>query len=281
MFRPKRPPRLTGLSINRMIPNILTLLALCAGMTSIRFGLHGNWEAGVLSILVAAVLDGLDGRIARLLHGTSKFGAELDSLSDFVSFGVAPAMLLYFWTMQQAGGFGWALVLLFSVCCALRLARFNTMIGQPDLPSWAYNFFTGVPAPAAAGVVLLPMMMSFQVGPGVFDRPAVVGAALVGVSFLMVSRIPTFSGKRVRVPHNWVLPTMLLVGLLAAFLVSAPWTTFTVLGLGYLGCIPLSMRSFHRLSKQAADLRSGESVAGPEPDAAAGQPAGEGPESLP
>ncbi|HIJ38767.1 MAG TPA: CDP-diacylglycerol--serine O-phosphatidyltransferase, partial [Rhodospirillaceae bacterium] len=201
MFRRNRPNRINGLSLNKLLPNILTMLALCAGLTSIRFGLHGKWESAVFSILLAGVLDGLDGRIARLLNGTSKFGAELDSLSDFVSFGVAPAMLLYFWTMQAAGGLGWALVLLFSVCCALRLARFNTMLGQPDLPAWAYNFFTGVPAPAAAGLVLIPMMLSFQLGAdSLFASWLLNAVMLVLVSFLMVSKIPTFSGKRSRIP---------------------------------------------------------------------------------
>jgi len=268
MFRrraARRPPRISGLSINRLIPNILTVLALCAGLTSIRFGLHAMWEQAVASIMLAAVLDGLDGRVARLLQGTSKFGAELDSLSDFVCFGVAPSMLLYFWTMQQAGGAGWALVLLFSVCCALRLARFNTMIGQPDLPPYAYNFFTGVPAPAAAGVVLLPMVLTFEVGPGYFDRPTVVALFLLGVSFLMVSKVPTFSGKKVRVPHRWVLPVLLLVGLLAAFLVSEPWLTLSGLGALYLAMIPVSIRSFRRLKKQAAAVAGEET---PPPKAA-------------
>ncbi|MCH7958471.1 MAG: CDP-alcohol phosphatidyltransferase family protein, partial [Proteobacteria bacterium] len=126
-----------------MIPNILTLLALCAGMTAILFGLQDRWEQAVFSLLVAAILDGLDGRVARILKGTSKFGAELDSLSDFICFGVAPAILLYLWTMQDLGRLGWVLVLLFSVCCALRLARFNTNLDEPDLPPWAYNFFSG------------------------------------------------------------------------------------------------------------------------------------------
>jgi CDP-diacylglycerol--serine O-phosphatidyltransferase len=258
MFKPRRPPRLPGLSINKLIPNILTMLALCAGLTAIRFGLHGKWEAGVLSILVAAVFDGLDGRVARMLHGTSQFGAELDSLSDFVSFGVAPSMLLYFWTMQTAGGLGWALVLLFSVCCALRLARFNTMIGQPDLPSYAYNFFTGVPAPAAAGIVLLPMAASFQIEGEFFHNPAVSALFLVGVSFLMVSKIPTFSGKRFRLPHQYFLPLMLVVGLLAAGLVTAPWTTISVVGLLYLFSIPVSVRAYSRLRRQAAELRGSD-----------------------
>lgn len=251
MFRPKRPPRIRGLSINTLIPNILTLLALCAGLTSIRFAVHGMWKEAVVSTVLAAILDGLDGRVARLLQGTSKFGAELDSLSDFVSFGVAPAMVLYFWTMQGAGAFGWALVLLFSVCCALRLARFNTMIGEPDLPPYAYNFFTGVPAPAAAGLVLMPMVFTIQFGDGFFDRPPVVAVFLLGVSFLMVSRIPTFSFKKVRVPHKWVLPMLLVIGVAAGFMVTEPWLTLSVVGTLYLAMIPVSLRSFRRLKAQA------------------------------
>jgi CDP-diacylglycerol--serine O-phosphatidyltransferase len=235
------------------------MLALCAGLTSVRFGLHGNWEPAVLFILVAAVFDGLDGRIARLLHGTSTFGAELDSLSDFVSFGVAPSLLLYFWTMQTAGGLGWALVLLFSVCCALRLARFNTMLGQSDLPPFAYNFFTGVPAPAAAGLVLLPMMLSFALGAESFlSHPWFNAVVLIAVSFLMISKIPTFSGKRLRVPNQYVLPMLLVVGLLAAFLATEPWITLSVIALLYAGSIPLSVRAFARLKKQAAELRAAE-----------------------
>ena len=266
MFHRRRPPRITGLSLNKLLPNILTMLALCAGLTSIRFGLHGKWEAGVLSILLAGVLDGLDGRIARLLHGTSKFGAELDSLSDFVSFGVAPAMLLYFWTMQAAGGVGWALVLLFSVCCALRLARFNTMLGQPDLPPWAYNFFTGVPAPAAAVLALMPMMVSFQLGADSFFASWLLNAiVLVAVSFLMVSKIPTFSGKRSRVPHRYVLPVLLLVGVLAAFLVTEPWGTITMLAALYAASIPISVRAFARLQSKAAALRAAEPPAPDQP----------------
>ncbi len=251
MFRPKRAPKIKGLSINKMIPNILTLLALCAGLTAIRFGLDGKWEQGVIAIFIAGILDGLDGRIARLLHGTSKFGAELDSLSDFVSFGVAPSMLLYFWTMEDAGGLGWALVLLFAVCAAMRLARFNTMIGQPDLPGWAYNFFTGVPTPAGAALALLPMIATFQFGPGFFDRPSVVGVFLVGVSFLMVSTVPTFSFKRFRVPLRFVMPSLVLVGVVAAFLVSEPWATIAAVLVLYLVSIPLSIRRFQHLKRHS------------------------------
>lgn len=251
MFRHRRGRRISSLSINTLIPNILTTLALCAGLTSIRYGLHGRWEPAVIAILLAAILDGLDGRVARMLKGTSKFGAELDSLSDFVCFGVAPAMLLYFWTMQSAGGLGWALVLLYAVCCALRLARFNTMLGKEDVPPYAHNFFTGVPAPAGAGLVLLPMIASFEAGRGLFDRPGVVAVFLLGVAILMVSKTPTYSFKKVRIGHKWVLPIMLVVGLLAAFMVTEPWLTLTALGVVYLATIPLSLRSFHRLKAQS------------------------------
>ena len=146
-------------SFNRMIPNILTMLALCAGLTSLRFGMEGKWEAAVASIVVAGVLDALDGRIARLIRGTSKFGAELDSLSDFLAFGIAPAVLLFLWTMKEAGPIGWVLVLLFAVCCALRLARFNTDMDSQHLPVWTKSFFTGVPAPAGGGLALLPIII--------------------------------------------------------------------------------------------------------------------------
>ncbi|GHU06275.1 CDP-diacylglycerol--serine O-phosphatidyltransferase [Alphaproteobacteria bacterium] len=247
-FPPGPTHRIRVLPFNKLAPNILTLLALCAGLTSLRFGLHGQWQPAVISVFLAGVFDGLDGRVARLLQGTSKFGAELDSLSDFVCFGVAPAMLLYFWTLQEAGAPGWASVLLFSVCCALRLARFNTALDEPDKPPFAHNYFTGVPAPAAAGLALAPMILSFQTGgaDSVFHEPAVPIIVLIGVSFLMVSRIPTYSGKRFRVPSSYVLPMMLAVGLFAAFLVSEPWLTIATLLLLYGVSIPFAARSYFR-----------------------------------
>jgi CDP-diacylglycerol--serine O-phosphatidyltransferase len=163
--------------------------------------------------------------------------------------------------MQRAGSIGWALVLLYAVCMAMRLARFNTMLGQPDLPPWAYNFFTGVPAPAAAGLVLLPMMASFQIDmAGLFDHPAMNGVMLFAVSFLMVSKIPTFSGKRFKVPHNYVLPMMLVIGLVAAFLVTAPWSTVTAITLIYAATIPISATSFARLKRQTDEIRLSETV---------------------
>ncbi|HLZ65227.1 MAG TPA: CDP-diacylglycerol--serine O-phosphatidyltransferase [Aliidongia sp.] len=250
-----------GLSINRMIPNMLTLLALCAGMTAIRFAVVGKFEQGVSAILIAGVLDGLDGRIARLLKSTSSFGAQLDSLADFISFGVAPAVLLYIWTMSMIGSLGWAVACLFAVCMALRLARFNTQLGLPDPPPYAYNFFTGVPAPAAAGLSLLPVVASFEFGDTFFHSPYLVAATTALIAGLMVSRVPTFSFKRFRVPHNWVVPTMLGIGAFAAFLAAEPWETLLVTGLIYLGLIPLSIRSFRRLKHAAEEIRSGRGEA--------------------
>ena len=166
MMKRRPVPRLRDQSLNRLIPNMLTVMALCAGLTSIRYTLDQRWELAAIAIVVAAVLDGLDGRIARLLDGASKFGAELDSLSDFISFGVAPALLLYYWCMRGVGGIGWVLTMLLAVCCALRLARFNTKLDNTDLPAWTSRFFTGVPAPAGAGLALLPIFATLELGPG-------------------------------------------------------------------------------------------------------------------
>ena len=247
-----RPPHF---SINRMIPNILTLLALCAGMTGIRLAVVGKFEAAVTAIIVAGILDGLDGRIARLLKSTSSFGAQLDSLSDFVSFGVAPAVMLYIWTMSQLQGFGWATVLIFAVCCALRLARFNTQIGA-ERPPYAYNFFTAAPAPAGAGLVMLPMIASFEFGNGFFRSPYLNLVVIAAVAALMVSRVPTFAAKRFRVPHEYVLPLLLVVGALAAFVTTEPWLTLLAIGGGYVASIPLSIRSYQRLKRAADNMRS-------------------------
>jgi len=240
--------RLRDHSVNRLIPNILTMLALCAGMTSVRLGLLQHWEFAVAAIAVAAVLDALDGRIARLLDTSSKFGAELDSLADVIGFGVAPSLLLYLWTMHTAGGLGWAVCLLFAVCCSLRLARFNTKLDNTDLPAWTGRFFSGVPAPAAAGLALTPMMASFEFGTGFFDRPLLVGLVMVGVAILMVSRVPTFSFKRLKVRPRSVLPVMIGVGGLIVLVISTPWIAFLGLALCYLATIPISILYYRRLA---------------------------------
>jgi len=251
--RRKRPE---WLHINKMIPNFLTILAISAGMSAIRFGLDNRWEHAALVILAAAILDALDGRIARILKGASKFGAELDSLADFLNFGVVPAMMLYLWTMHDWGRFGWMLVLLFSISMALRLARFNTMQDDEYLPSWTSNFFTGVPAPAAAGLVLMPMILSFQLGDDFFRSPAVVSFYLIGVSALVVSSIPTFSFKKVKVPSNRVLPLMIIAGAFVTALVSAPWTTLSGVLFVYLATIPFSIRTYRKRMAEEPIVRT-------------------------
>jgi CDP-diacylglycerol--serine O-phosphatidyltransferase len=242
--------RLRDQSLNRLIPNMLTILALGAGLTAIKFGLAGQWEKAVFAIVVAAILDGLDGRIARMLNGASKFGAELDSLSDFISFGVAPAMVMYYWVLRELGGFGWVLAIVYSVCCALRLARFNTRIENTDLPAWTGRFFSGAPAPAGAGLAILPLIATLQLGPGYVDRPILVGAVVLAVSLLMVSTVPTYSLKRLRVPHHYVLPTLLSVGFMAALLVSEPWITLLAVGVVYAASIPIGIVAYRRLARQ-------------------------------
>jgi CDP-diacylglycerol---serine O-phosphatidyltransferase len=253
--RRARVQRLSDLSVNRMIPNVLTLLAVCAGMTAMRFAMGGNFVGAVFAIIVAGIFDGLDGRIARLLKSTSSFGAELDSLSDFVSFGVAPAAVLYLWTMSSLHGLGWAIVLFYAVCCALRLARFNIESGTAP-PAYAAPFFTGVPAPAGAGLVMVPMFLSFEWGDWLFRSPYLNAVTVTGVACLMISKVPTVSLKRIRVPHDWMIPTLLGIGVLAAFVTTAPWLTLTAIGVVYVGSIPLTIRSYYRL-RRSAETRAG------------------------
>lgn len=248
--RKKRSQRLKELPFNRMIPNILTLLALAAGLTSIRYALLQQWEHAVLSLVVAAVLDTMDGRVARLLKGASRFGAELDSLSDFVCFGVSPALILYLWAMQDAGRPGWILVMLFAMCCGLRLARFNVAADDEHAPVWKANFFMGVPAPAGAGLVLLPLVLSFQVETEILRNPWVVSFFLFVVGGLLVSSLPTFSFKKLKITRAFVLPTMLIVALIAALSVSLPWLTLSsILGL-YICTFFFSYRQ-HRTYEKA------------------------------
>jgi CDP-diacylglycerol--serine O-phosphatidyltransferase len=247
--RPGR--RFKSLSFNRVLPNMMTLLAMCAGLTAIRYAVNEQWDRAVIAIVIAAIIDGLDGRIARMLRGTSKFGAELDSLADAVNFGVVPAMVVYLWAMDTAGSLGWALCLLHAVCCVLRLARFNTMIGEPEIPAWAHSYFTGIPAPSGAGFAILPLILFLETGRGIFDSPWIVGAFLLMSSFLMVSRVPTYSLKAIRLKPQWVVPMMLAVGVLAAFLVTDPWRTLSVVGFLYLGSIPVSAWTYRRQHRNA------------------------------
>jgi CDP-diacylglycerol--serine O-phosphatidyltransferase len=249
--------RLSPLSVNRMVPNVLTLLALCAGMTAIRFAINGQFQEATIAIIVAGVFDGLDGRLARLLKATSSFGAELDSLADFISFGVAPAAVLYLWTMAQLNSIGWAIVLFYAVCCALRLARFNTQL-TAEPPPWLANFFSGAPAPAGAGLLMLPMFVSFEWGDWIPRSPYLNAVWISGVALLMVSNLPTVSLKRIRIPPHLVMPTLLGIGVATAFLTTAPWPTLTCVGAVYLASIPLTIRVSYRMRRAAAGARPSE-----------------------
>ena len=242
-------------TFNRLFPNIITVGALCAGLTAVRFAIAEQWEFAMVAVVVAAILDALDGTIARLLKAASDFGAELDSLSDVIAFGVAPGLIIYFWSLSEIGGIGWAAGLFFAVCCALRLARFNSTL--ETRPRYANNFFTGVPAPGGALLALLPLLMSREFGDGFFRHPAVTGPWIVLIALLMVSQIPTYSLKRLRVPQRYFLPMLVLIGLLGAGLAGAPWHTLLILSLVYLGSFPFSYRSFKRLKAEAGAEENG------------------------
>lgn len=251
--RDGRSRRLRGLSVGKLVPNIITVSAACCGLTGIRFAIEGRWEYAVTAIIVAAILDALDGRMARILRASSEFGAELDSLSDIVSFGVAPAIVLYFWTLQGAGGVGWAIVLFFIVCCGLRLARFNSM--HDKMPPYAFNYFTGVPAPAGALMSLLPLVIALGFNAEWTMHPVVTGTWVAIMAALMVSRMPSYSFKRIRVPQRFVLPFLVTVGLTLAGLAAFPWIVLTGVAVIYLATFPFSVRSFMRLKREAESLQ--------------------------
>ncbi len=256
--RQRRRPRYNGPSFNRMIPNLMTMLGLCAGLTSMRFGLEGRFGAAAVAIAVAAVIDGLDGRLARLLKATSRFGAEFDSLSDFVCFGVAPAFVLYLWSLQRGGAYGYAPCLMFSVCMALRLARFNASLDGAPKPAYAYNFFTGVPAPAGAALALFPLFLGlegkslgWQWLVGIAQFPLFNAAVLIGTAVLLVSTLPIWSFKNFKVRSEYVLPMLLGTGAYAAVALADPWAALAGISVIYLGMLPFSVRSFRRLRREA------------------------------
>jgi len=250
-----KPRGIRVMSLNMLIPNVLTLIGLAAGLTSVRFALQEQWEFAVMAIAIAALMDALDGRVARLLKGASKFGAELDSLSDFVCFGVCPALILYLWAMQDAGRWGWIVCMLFAMCCGLRLARFNVALEDPDKPAYTSQFFTGVPAPAGAGLVLLPMVLSFNLGDTFVRSPATIAIWELAIGALLVSQIPTFSFKTSRIPRAWFLPAMIIIAVAATFSVSAPWWTLTFVLFLYIALLPIGIRRYRKmLARDAAGL---------------------------
>jgi CDP-diacylglycerol--serine O-phosphatidyltransferase len=236
---------------------MITLLALCAGLTAIRLAFEQKLEWAVAAIVFAAALDGIDGRVARMLKGTSRFGAELDSLADFVNFGVAPALILYVWGLHELNSAGWIAAMVLAIAAGLRLARFNVMIDDPDRPAWMGNFFVGMPAPAGAITALLPVYLQFL---GVLGAPpfrVVAPIAFVytlGIASLMVSRLPVFSGKRVgkRIAPEMVLPAFVAVAVFFALLVSYPWIVLTTGTLAYLASLPLGLVSYRKYERREA-----------------------------
>ncbi|MBZ6076497.1 CDP-alcohol phosphatidyltransferase family protein [Microvirga puerhi] len=238
-----------------IVPNIITLVALCLGLTAIRLAYEGRLEPAVFAIIVAAALDGIDGRVARMLKGTSRFGAELDSLADFVNFGVTPALVLYSFVLHELKSVGWIAVLVFAIAMVLRLARFNVMLDTPNRPEWQKNFFTGMPAPAGAITSLLPIYLHFLGVPIVDASVApIVLVYLLGLAFLMVSTIPVYSGKTIGkyVPRHWVLPIFVVSVALFGLLVSFPFEMLTAITLLFLATIPISAMRYRRLERQEA-----------------------------
>ncbi|HET7681046.1 MAG TPA: phosphatidylcholine/phosphatidylserine synthase [Xanthobacteraceae bacterium] len=276
VFDPERPEskrrRFRPVPVRMLLPNLVTLLALCVGLTGIRLAFEGKLELALYAIIFAAALDGIDGRLARLIKGQSKFGAELDSLADFMNFGCAPALFLYLWGLKDIGNVGWIGAMVFAICAALRLARFNVMIDDPNRPAWAANYFTGMPAPAGALVVLLPIYISLL---GFFKAPAVVTLLYtLAIAGLMVSRIPVFSGKRVgqRVPPEMLLPVFAAIVVFFALLISYPWEVLTVGTLVYLALLPFGWMSYRRRAGEVTSVPQAQAQAQAQAETPAGEP---------
>jgi len=242
-----RRRRLPAFTVRTLAANVITTLALSAGMTAIRFAIEGRYELAVVFVLAAAVLDGLDGAVARLLKSTSRFGAELDSLSDVIAFGIAPAFLLYNWGLASMERMGWIVALAFGVACALRLARYNARMEDDDDPRRPLGFFTGVPAPAAAGLALLPMVLDFAFGAEVFRDSVALIIYVAGVAAMMVSTLPSYSLRQVRIKPELLVPTLFLIALFTAAVTVYRWAAVAVVALAYLASLPLASMSYRRM----------------------------------
>ncbi|QDH16403.1 CDP-alcohol phosphatidyltransferase family protein [Swingsia samuiensis] len=253
--------RVRGPSFNRLIPNILTMLGLCSGLSSMRFALNHYFAHAAVALVIAACIDGLDGRIARMLKGTSRFGAEFDSLSDFVCFGVVPPFILLLWCLQNAGRYAFIPCIMFTVCMALRLARFNASLDDDTKPDYSANFFTGVPAPAGAGIVLFPVFLGLEAKrlhisalSNFAHSPFLASTCLILTAFLLVSTFPVWSFKNFKVPSRFVLPLMLGICFFTAVLVADPWGALAAASLFYLVLLPFSRLSYHRLKRAAEEM---------------------------
>lgn len=240
-----RGPRLREISFRMMVPTIITILAICAGLTGVRLAFEGRFELAVAMVLLAAFLDGIDGRVARITKSTSKFGAQMDSLGDVVNFGVAPALVLYAFLLEQAGAFGWIVTLIYVLAAALRLARFNVMDDRPAKAAWQADYFVGVPAPLGAMLVLLPVYFGF-LGIGAHGVLATVAMFhTVLIAFLLVSRLPVYSGKAVAgIRRDLVLPVLIAIAVYVALLMSYTWATLSVTALAYLCSLPFGYRAW-------------------------------------
>lgn len=251
-----------GIPFRAMIPNAITVFALCLGLTGVSLAIGGEWEKALGSIVLAGVLDGFDGRIARLLRAQSRFGAELDSLSDNIAFGTAPALILFLWSLQTAPRFGWIAALALAVCCALRLARFNARIDAAEQPHKSAGFNTGVPAPAGAGLAFVPIFLWLVTGDDLFRQWQLVMAWTLFIALLMISSIPTFSWSSLRIRSGWRLFALAGVALLGAALIRAPWITLLIVSGLYLLMIPFSVASYARVKRRRADGAARASAGG-------------------
>tara|TARA_B100000686_G_scaffold282081_1_gene304234 strand:- start:878 stop:1672 length:795 start_codon:yes stop_codon:yes gene_type:complete len=232
-----------------LLPNALTILGVCLGLSSIKFALDTNYSMAVIAIGFAAILDTLDGRVARLIKGTSKVGKELDSLTDVISFGVAPGFIMYFWALNEFGKFGWMFVLIYTVCCALRLARFNLTVINDEEP-WKINFFEGVPSPAAAGLVLLPLILNLSDLIRLENYALVSSISILTTSILMVSKLPTYSLKRILIPRHFAIFLLLGIGIYVSLLIFYTFKTLFISGLIYLLLIPFSFFHYRYKNKK-------------------------------
>ncbi|WP_024586218.1 phosphatidylcholine/phosphatidylserine synthase [Aliihoeflea sp. 2WW] len=249
----RRSPRLREIPLRLILPNLVTVLAICAGLSGIRLAFEGRFEIAVAMVLVAAFLDALDGRLARMLKASSNFGAQMDSLADIMNFGVAPALVLYAYVLDSAGAVGWTAALVFAIACCLRLARFNVMLDDPDRPAWQNDYFVGVPAPAGALLVLMPVYLGL-IGVPVNQTFGFVAAAFtVCVALLLVSQLPVYSGKSsgMRVRRDLVLPLMLAIVGYVALLFSYTWTTLALTAAAYFAMLPFSVRAYARRAERA------------------------------
>lgn len=241
-----------GLSLRAVLPNAITAAALCSGLTGIRFAISDNWRLAIVAVILAGLLDGIDGRIARLLKAQSRFGAELDSLADSLSFGVAPALIFYLWTLQDLPRLGWFAALAFAICCALRLARFNAQIDVDEQPHKSAGFLTGVPAPVGAGLAFLPFYLWMATGWEGFREPVASAIWMVAIAFLMISNIATLSWTSIRPRRNVRLELIAGVGILFAALLLEPWWTLVAICVGYLAMMPYALVRYSRVRRPRA-----------------------------